>query len=338
MASPVAYLLYRLPESWLRRFSGQPAVKRLGRTLDAAAQFTLSQIPAAAEDLDSLDPNALRQEYASGPNLGIRPPQPCVRQEHEVQVADGTTIAVREYRPAQWQPEGFSGLYMHGGGWVIGDLQTHDSFCAYMAAKLNVRFFAVDYRRAPEHPFPIPLQDSHAVWNWVLERSPAERTMVAGDSAGGNLATALCLQRIMDGTSLPVMQLLIYPAVDARMETASIRHFGEGFLLTQQMMQWFWNCYLSRPDDRTNPLAAPALADPELLAKMPPTQIVVAGFDPLFDEGAAYGAALKKLGVRVLVHEYASLIHEFANMMAMPAAARAIRHCLSETRQMLASF
>jgi acetyl esterase len=217
-------------------------------------------------------------------------------------------------------------LYFHGGGWVIGDLDTHDDACRFLAAHSGALVLAVDYRLAPEHPFPAAAEDAWAAYEWVVangERLGVDqhRVAIGGDSAGANLAAAACLIARSAGVPPPAMQLLIYPVTDVTAEAPSRRTFGEGFLLTRGDMDWFERHYLPPGSDRSDPrvsvLRAPDLSD------LPPTYLAIAGFDPLRDEALAYAQRLRAAGNSVALALHPGLIHTFANLTAICPSARA---------------
>ncbi|MFL5898915.1 MAG: alpha/beta hydrolase [Solirubrobacterales bacterium] len=217
-------------------------------------------------------------------------------------------------------------VYFHGGGWVIGDLDTHDDPCRFLAAHSGVKLLAVDYRLAPEHPFPAAVEDAWVAYEWVVangERLGADprRIGVGGDSAGANLAAALCLTARDADAPPPAMQLLIYPVTDVAAEAPSRQTFGEGFLLTRGDMDWFERHYLPPGVDRTDPRVSPLRA-PDL-SNLPPAYLAVAGFDPLRDEGLAYAERLREAGNSVALSLDPGLIHTFANLPAVCPSARA---------------
>jgi acetyl esterase len=217
-------------------------------------------------------------------------------------------------------------VYFHGGGWVIGDLETHDDPCRFLAAHSDAALLAVDYRLAPEHPFPAAVEDAEAAYRWAVAncerlRADPSRIAVGGDSAGANLAAALCLMARDAGAQLPAMQLLIYPATDATGKAASRRTFGEGFLLTRNDMDWFEERYLPQHSDRGDPRVS-VLRAPDL-SGLPPAYVATAGFDPLRDEGEAFAKRLREAGVPVALRRHPGLIHTFANLTAICPSARA---------------
>lgn len=209
-------------------------------------------------------------------------------------------------------------LYFHGGGWVVGDVSSHDEVCRQLCAGANAIVISVNYRLAPETPFPGGLEDCYAATEWAAEHAadlgadPA-RVAVAGDSAGGNLAASVCLLARERGGPALRHQLLIYPVTDSDFERRSYRDNADGYLLTRGMMQWFWQQYLEDPGQADNPLAAPLRAD---LAGLPTATVITAGFDPLRDEGQAFAAKLGAAGVEVEHREFKGMIHGFVSMDA----------------------
>ncbi|MGN6203204.1 MAG: alpha/beta hydrolase [Solirubrobacterales bacterium] len=220
-------------------------------------------------------------------------------------------------------------VYFHGGGWVIGDLETHDDPCRFLASRAGVRLLAVDYRLAPEHPFPAAAEDALAAFEWATANAERlgidrERIGVGGDSAGANLAAATCLTARDKGAALPAMQLLIYPVAETAGTAPSRRTFGEGFLLTRGDMDWFEDHYLPPGVDRGDPRVA--LLNATDLTGLPPAYIATAGFDPLRDEGEAFAARLREAGVAVALQRHPGLIHTYANLTAICPTARAAMH------------
>jgi acetyl esterase len=226
--------------------------------------------------------------------------------------------------PIDDQPEPLL-VYYHGGGFVICDLDTHDSVCRFLASASGCRVLSVGYRLAPEHPFPAPVDDSFAAFEWAvanassLNADPA-RIGVGGDSAGGNLATVVSHMAREAGGARPAMQLLIYPVTDATTETRSRELFSDGFVLTKADMDDFEAAYLpagtDASDQRVSVLKCPDLRE------MPTAYVTTAGFDPLRDEGEAYALAMRDCGVRVALRRHPGLIHTFANQTGCNPTAR----------------
>jgi acetyl esterase len=217
-------------------------------------------------------------------------------------------------------------VYFHGGGWTIGDLDTGDSVCRFLALNVPATVLSVDYRLAPEHPFPAAVDDALAAFNWAATDNvrlgvDPERIAVAGDSAGGNLAAAVSLlARDGDGPS-PSLQALLYPITDAVGGQPSRDQFAEGFLLTKADMDWYDNHYLPPGSDPADPRVSMLRAND--LSGLPPAYVVTAGFDPLRDEAEEYAARLEDAGVPVVLRRHPGLIHGFANMTAVSKTAHA---------------
>jgi len=207
--------------------------------------------------------------------------------------------------------------YFHGGGWVQGDLETHHGLCARLAKHAGVLVVAIDYRLAPEHKFPAAVDDCLAAYRWLRAHgrdidADTARVAVAGDSAGGNLSAVVSQLAASGGTPVPTCQVLIYPAVDFSLETDSHRELAEGHVIPRDRILWYSEQYLRSEADKTDLRAAPLRA--QSLAGQPPALIVTAGFDPLRDEGKAYGDRLRKEGVDVVYREYPGEIHAFVSL------------------------
>jgi acetyl esterase/lipase len=226
-------------------------------------------------------------------------------------------------------------VYFHGGGWTIGDLDTHDIVCRTLANNAGCAVIAADYRMGPEHKFPAAVDDCIAVVRWVAREAgalgvDAARIAVGGDSAGGNLATVVAITLRDAGGPRLVFQALVYPGTDQRMDTASHAKFGEGYLLTRNNMLWFRDNYLS-PGDYDDWRASPIRAAD--LSQLPPAHIITAGYDPLLDEGRAYSDRLVASGVPVLYECFEGMAHGFLTMGGVVAAAN---HALYRIGQSLA--
>jgi acetyl esterase len=235
-------------------------------------------------------------------------------------------IPVRVYRPlGSSEDDRLPALvYFHGGGWTIGDLDTHDVPCREFANLARCAVVSVDYRLAPEHKFPAAFDDAVAATHWVHAHAAAlgvdaDRLAVGGDSAGGNLAAAVAIAlRDTRGPRL-AMQTLVYPATDMAADTPSHAAFAEGYMLTRDAVLWFKGNYLRGPEDERDWRASPLRADD--LAGLPPAYVITAGFDPLLDEGRAYADRLRAAGVKVTYECIAGMIHGFVTMGGAIAAA-----------------
>ncbi len=231
----------------------------------------------------------------------------------------GPDIPVRIYIPSG--PGPFPILaWFHGGGWVVGDLDTADATARHLTVGANCVTVSVDYRLAPETKFPGAADDCYAATVWAAQNAArlngdASRLAVGGDSAGGNLSAVVAQMARDRGTPPLVFQLLVYPVTEQNFETPSYRNNAEGYLLTRQSMQWYWNHYLSGPADATNPYAAPLMAKD--LSGLPPAFVLTAEYDPLCDEGEVYATRLQDAGVPTTYTRYDGMIHGFFGMSAV---------------------
>ena len=244
--------------------------------------------------------------------------------DHRVPVAGGE-ITVRVYTPAGPAPHPALVFY-HGGGWVIGDLYTHDGICRALANAGGCAVASVDYRLAPESRYPIAVEDAYAGLRFIVEQAgrlgiDARRVAVGGDSAGGNLAAVVALMaRDRRGPALR-QQVLIYPVTDHRFDTPSYRENATGYVLTAEGMRWFWRQYLARDEQGAEPYASPLRA--QSLAGLPPALVITAECDPLRDEGEAYAARLRDAGVAITLTRYPGIFHGFFRMTRLHDKARA---------------
>lgn len=221
-------------------------------------------------------------------------------------------IPIRVYTPTGDGPFGIL-VSFHGGGWVIGDLDTADSVCRGLASRANCIVVSVDYRLAPEHPYPAAAEDAYAATRWVADNATAlggsGKLGVGGESAGGNLAAVVC-QKARDENGPAIdFQLLAYPVTDHDMTRQSYAVNGEGYILERDSMTWFWDLYCPDPARRAEPTASPLRADS--LTGLPPALVVTAEFDPLRDEGMAYAEALRAAGVPTESICFDGLVHDF---------------------------
>ena len=248
-------------------------------------------------------------------------------------------VPVRAYRPkGAGKEEVLPALvYYHGGGWVIGDLDTHDVVCRTLANGARCAVFSVEYRKAPEAPFPAAVEDCFSAVTFISNNSSKLKTnpskiAVGGDSAGGNLATVIALMARDAGGPAISFQLLIYPGTDQQMGHPSIDKNGEGYLLTKKSMIYFRGHYLPRRADWLDWRASPLLA--KSLARLPPAFVMTAGFDPLLDEGRAYAERLKKEGVPTEYREYSDMVHGFITMgRVLDTANAALADCAQALRR-----
>jgi len=281
-----------------------------------------------APELNSLSPEGARQ-FSKEMFPAAEEPEP-VGDVLELSVGD-RGIPVRVYVPDGQGPYPTL-VYYHGGGWVIGDLDSHDETCRVLTSEADCMVVSVDYRRSPEHTFPTPLEDCYTAFEWVFETAESmqvdtDNVFVGGDSAGGNLAAAVALLARDRGGPDIAGQVLIYPVTDHGFDTPSYEENGDGGLLSRDDMEWFWDHYLRDEVDGKNPYASPLQA--QTLEGLPPATVVTCGLDPLRDEGAAYAQRLEAAGVPVTHHNYEDCIHGIAQLLADPMD-------LSRSRELLA--
>jgi len=229
-------------------------------------------------------------------------------------------ISLKVYEPNVTGPRPVF-VYFHGGGWVCGMTDGHDQLCRALAGAGECTVVSVDYRLAPEHPFPAALKDCYAATEWVQAHADilgadADRLVIGGSSSGGNLAAGVALRaRDSDGPNI-AHQFLLYPPLQHSFTTKSYEQNADGYLLTRRAMRWFWNHYLETPLDGKHPYASPLRARD--LSELPPATVITAGFDPLRDEGVIYVERLTKAGVSVEHRSYGSMIHGFVSMLNDP--------------------
>jgi acetyl esterase len=281
--------------------------------LDPQAKLLLKQAAAAR----AIPMHLLSPELARGAMLvetaEIGPPEPVATVENRTVPVPEVDIPIRVYTPDGHGP--LAGLvYFHGGGWVIGSIETHDGLCRSIAKAAGCVVISVEYRLAPEHKFPAGSEDAYAATRWVAEHAEdfqidRGRLAVGGDSAGGNLAAVVALMARDRGGPGLALQLLLYPITDHDLDTASYRDYAEGHLLTRNAMSWFWKHYLPEGVSPEHPYVSPYRAKD--LSGLPPAVVITAECDPLCDEGNAYARRLQEAGVPVTLSCYSGMIHGF---------------------------
>lgn len=292
-----------------------------GNTLDPTLQLMLSGLRAVGIDGLVVDDDAqVSRAQMRESTVGFPGPQIHVDVAELSLPGPAGQIRARHYRPPAGEAVPLLVFY-HGGGWSIGDLDTHDSLCRLTCRDAGIHVLSIDYRLAPEHPAPAAIEDAYAAFTWAYEHADElgaapGRVAVGGDSAGGNLAAVVSQIARDEGAPAPVLQWLIYPRTDFTAKNRSLTLFSRGFLLTKRDIDWFESQYLRRSKlDRTDPRVSPALA--ESLAGLAPALIAVAGFDPLRDEGESYAEALRAAGVAVDLRYQGSLTHGFVNLFQL---------------------
>ncbi len=305
--------------------------------LDPQARALLDlMIERSVPPTHTLTPPDARRFYRER-RFFTQPEPPAVAEVRELQTDGG--IPLRLYRPAGAGPHPVL-VYFHGGGWTIGDLDTHDVLCRQLCIGAGIGVVSVDYRLAPEHRFPAAVDDAVAATRWVQAQAgalglDAQRLAVGGDSAGGNLAAVVCLALRDAGAPMPAFQLLVYPATDMRAGAPSHASNGEGYLLTRDSVAYYRGHYVpdtaSWSDWRASPLLAPDLS------KLPPALVLTAGYDPLRDEGRQYADALSEAGNRVQFVCFERQIHGFITMgRVLDEARTAVALCAAALREALA--
>ena len=277
-----------------------------------------------------------REAYAAS-RAALQPPPDEVAETRDLSIpGPGGPLALRLYRGAGTSDAAVlpALLYLHGGGWVIGDLDSHDGVCRRLANLAACRVVAVDYRLAPEHRFPAAIDDAAAALAWVAANAAAlridtARLAVGGDSAGGNLAAVLALMGRDGAAPATACQVLLYPVVDLAMDSGSYARITEGVPLTAASMRWFVDHYAPDPAQRLDWRASPLRA--ERLAGTPPALVLTVAHDPLADEGRAYAERLEAEGVRVAALHLSDQIHGIATMGRVIAAADPVLRFAADT-------
>lgn len=317
-----AKVLPWVPTRAVRLLAGGRSITIDGNTLDPTLQLMLSgQRAFGVAGLAAADDVAACRALMREGLLGFAGPQVHVGVSEVSIPGPAGQIPARHYRPSSAEPAPLL-VYYHGGGWTIGDLDTHDALCRLTCRDADVQVLSVDYRLAPEHPAPAAVEDAYAAFRWAHEHAAAlgaipDKVAVGGDSAGGNLAAVVSQLARDDPTApLPVLQWLIYPRTDCTAQTRSLSLFADGFLLTKADIDWFETHYLGGSDvEPTDPRVSPLRAD--TLSGLPPALIATAGFDPLRDEGDQYAAALRAAGTPVDLRSLGSLTHGFATLFPL---------------------
>ena len=306
--------------------------------LDPQARDVLDQMAALGGP--QLHELSVREARVQSVNMAAMQgtPEPVAKVEDRRLPGPAGAIPVRLYFPVGKEPLPVF-VYFHGGGWVIGDIESSDGLCRTLCNAAKCIVMSVDYRLAPEHPFPAAVDDSYHAVLWASENAArfggdASRIAVGGDSAGGNLAAVVAQIARDRGKPALKYQLLIYPVTDAACNTPSYSQNSEGYFLTQAAMRWFWNHYIGKDINPSNPMASPLHA--HNFKGLPPALVITAEFDPLRDEGEAYADCLKNAGVPVHLTRYNGMIHGFFTMagiidqgrLAVEQAAAALRAAL----------
>ncbi len=337
-----ARALAALPPKVQVRVSGKPAVHIDGQTLAPGMQLTLALRERRNEPpLESVSPAEARRARRRLAKIATGRPQ-AVGSVRDLEIDADTPLRARHYAPEERGGPHPLLVFFHGGGFVFGDLDTHDGVCRLLCRHAGAHVLAIDYRLAPEHPFPAAVEDARAALRWAFanatELGADERRIgVGGDSAGGNLAAVVSQLAARDGGPAPVLQLLIYPATQVGGRGRSRELFGEGFLLTNAAIDWFDAHYLGTAGAQaSDPRASPLLA--EDLSGLAPAFVVTAGFDPLRDEGEAYAEALRGAGTPATLRRFPGFIHAFIGAAGVSRACHdAVVEIAGATRAMFSA-
>lgn len=318
---------------------------------------TARHVPVGAADEPTLDPALARVvealQQSSTWDLDAMPMQdalalvrrpvdtepPRNSQDIVIPGGSGNDLRVRLYFPDGDRTGAPVLMHLHGGGFVTGTVEMDDARCSSLAAQAGCIVASVDYRLAPEHPFPEPIEDAFAAWRWLTTRASdfggdPRRAAISGSSAGGHLAIGVCLLARRRGVQMPLLQVLTYPVVDPALASASYHRFADGPFLTRARMAWFWKSYAATGDvdgELWSPLSAS-------LAGLPPAHVITAEYDVLRDEAEAYADALHDAGVAATVRRHGGMIHGFLAMVPdHPESAAALREKAAVLRKAFAA-
>ncbi|AVS63299.1 alpha/beta hydrolase [Paracidovorax avenae] len=308
--------------------AGSPGVERHTQAfLDALAQ-------GGGQPLETLSPADARQVLVNAQKGAKLPPADVSEKTITV---DGKPLVLNIVRPAGARGVLPAFVFVHGGGWILGDFPTHERFVRDLVAGSGAVAVFVNYTPSPEARYPVAIQEIYGATQWVAEHGAeigvdGKRLAIAGNSVGGNMATAVALMARERGTPALRSQVLFWPVTNASFENASYDQYAEGHFLTKGMMQWFWNAYTTDPAQRQDIHASPLRATPEQLKGLPPALVQTAEKDVLRDEGEAYARKLDAAGVPVVSVRYNGMIHDFGllNALADVPATRAALHQASE--------
>lgn len=327
--------IFTLPEALLVRLAGGEPFTIEGRTLDPHLQM-VAWAGRNKKKLWELRPEsaqrAVRKQFFE--LLGQPLEAGTLTEELKIPSAEGHSLPARLYRPPALDSKAPLLLYMHMGGGVVGHPDICHSFCSILAKESQSLVLSLDYRLAPQHPFPAGLNDAFSAYHWALAHgqdlgAPPQSVAVGGDSMGGTFAAILAQELAKDPDKKPALQLLMYPAMSMRADTASHESFKETFMLNTEMMQWFVKLYLQDHRDLDDLRLSPGLATD--LKDLPPALVITAGHDPLVDEGDNYAQRLRCAGVHTLHRRFDSMVHGFSGFINISPGAR--RACVSIGQQ-----
>ena len=329
-------IFFSIPIWLLRCMTFKKSIIINNQILDFQTQIFLGLQSLQADGLDDPSlfdsPQEIREFMMEGLPLSSSPGMPIKTIDH-VLTSEFGRLAIREYRPEKMGSISPI-LYFHGGGYVLGGIESHDAALQFFAAEMGVKIFSLDYRLSPENKFPSSLEDANFALEWLSKELnlPISEISLCGDSAGGHLSASLSTFRAINNLELPLSQCLIYPMTDPSCNSKSQIDFKSGFLLSQKAMIWFWEQLMNSRDNLHDPVFNLTIDSNKTLPK---TLIITAGFDPLSDEGEAYARLLDNAGNEVQQIHYPHLIHGFVNMTALKAAKLATKDLLKTYKNFL---
>ena len=321
----IAKLIMKLPGGILVKMAGGKPVTIRGRTLEPQLQMIMWN-GRNAPPFSSLPAEVVQAAVKDTLAQAAAPLEPGVNvEELTIPGPDHNKIPARAYRPEGQDPKAPLLVYYHMGGGVVGDLDTCHAWCSILASRVKCPVLSIDYRLAPQHKFPAGIRDCITAYEWGMRNAdkfgaPQGMAAVGGDSMGGNFSAIISQEMQREDKPLPVMQLLIYPAVDLVEEFPSKKEFGETFSLSTDTMNWFMDQYLPAGFDMADRMLSPGQTG--ALEGLPPAVVITAGHDPLCDEGDDYAARLKDAGVPVVHKRYDNLAHAFTAFTAMSPSSR----------------
>ena len=329
-------IFFLLPVWLLRCITFQKSTVVNNQILDFQTQIFLGLQSLQVDGLD--DPSSfdsvqeIREFMIEGLPLSSKPSMPLRIKDHVLSTQFGH-LKIRQYCP-EMNTSSSPILYFHGGGYVLGGIESHDAALQFFAAEIETNIFSLDYRLAPENKFPSSLQDANFALEWLGKELnlPISDISLCGDSAGAHLAASLSTYRAINKFELPLSQCLIYPMIDPLCNSKSQVDYASGFFLSQKAMTWFWEQLMYSSENMHDPVFNLSI-DPEV--SLPKTLIITAGFDPLSDEGEAYARLLDNFGNEVQQVHYPHLIHGFVNMTALKAAKDATKDLLKTYKNFL---